>query len=292
MKNVALVTIHGMGETRPDYADKLFATLQQAAGANAAQLYCGTVYYQDLLLYNEQRVWQTVGSRLRWSKLRRFMLFGFADAAALEHRKEQPHSLYHYSQLKISRALYLAKQQLAADGKLVLLAHSLGCHVLSCYLWDAQQAKAGIKPAAGIWRDIKRYQAGISGDNPLTDEDIAFLRGDSLLSLITTGCNIPIFVAAHAMEQIVPFNKPHSGFVWHNYYDKDDVLGWPLADLSPGYAALVNDIEVNAGGGFFGWLAASWNPLSHNQYWQEKKVITALNTQLTALLPAATGLTP
>ncbi|MDP2714243.1 hypothetical protein [Rheinheimera sp.] len=292
MKHVALLCIHGMGETRPDYADKLFNQLRQGLGADASQLYCGTVYYQDLLLYNEQRVWQAVGSRLRWSKLRRFMLFGFADAAALEHRKEQPHSLYHYSQLKIARALYLAKQQLTADGKLVLLAHSLGCHVLSCYLWDAQQAKAGIKPAAGIWRDIKRYQAGISGDNPLTDEDIAFLRGDRLLSLITTGCNIPIFVAAHAMEQIVPFNKPHRDFVWHNYYDKDDVLGWPLADLSPGYAALVTDIEVNAGGGFFGWLAASWNPLSHNQYWQEKKVITALNTQLTALLPAANGFTP
>ena len=30
------------------------------------------------------------------------------------------------------------------------------------------------------------------------------------------------------------------------------------------------------GGGFFGWLAASWNPLSHNQYWQDKDVISAL----------------
>ncbi|NRQ43542.1 hypothetical protein HRH59_13390 [Rheinheimera sp. YQF-2] len=291
MKQVALVTIHGMGETEPDYAATLFQAVQHGL-VQPAQLYCGTVYYQDLLQYNEQRVWQATGFRLRWSKLRRFMLFGFADAAALEHRKEQPHSLYHYSQLKIARALYLAKQRLTTDGKLVLLAHSLGCHVLSCYLWDAQQAKAGVKPAAGIWRDIKRYQAGISGDTPLTDEDIAFLRGDRLAALLTTGCNIPIFVAAHAMEQIVPFNKPNNAFIWQNYYDKDDVLGWPLADLSPGYGQLVTDIEVNAGGGFFGWLAASWNPLSHNQYWQDKKVVTALNTQLAALLPAATELTP
>ncbi|MBU1310139.1 MAG: hypothetical protein KKE30_11490 [Gammaproteobacteria bacterium] len=282
MKSVALVTIHGMGETQPDYAARLFRQLTQQLAADATQLYCGTVYYQDLLQYNEQRVWQATGPRLRWSKLRRFMLFGFADAAALEHRKEQPHSLYHYSQLKIARALYLAKQQLTADGKLVILAHSLGCQVLSCYLWDAQQAKAGIKPAAGIWRDIKRYQAGISGDNPLTEEDIAFLRGDRLVSLITTGCNIPIFVAAHAMEQVIPFNKPNNAFVWHNYYDKDDVLGWPLAELSDGYAALVTDIEVNASGGFFGWLAASWNPLSHNQYWQDNQIIDALLTQLSA----------
>ena len=280
MKNVALVTIHGMGETEPDYADDLQHRLVKTLASKAPQLHFGSVYYQDLLQYNEQRVWQALGSRLRWNKLRRFMLFGFADAAALEHRKELPHSLYHYAQLKIARTLYLAKQQLNENGRLVLLAHSLGCHVTSCYLWDAQQAKAGNKPAAGIWRDIKRYQAGISGDTPLTEQDIAFLRGDSLAALITTGCNIPIFVAAHAVEQIIPFAKPSPYFVWHNYYDKDDVLGWPLAELSDTYAAAVQDHAINAGGGFWGWLAASWNPLSHNQYWQEDTLIQALQRQL------------
>ena len=276
MKSQALITIHGMGETEPDYANKLFQQLQSALGVTAQRNYFASVYYQDLLQYNEQRVWQATGFRLRWSKLRRFMLFGFADAAALEHRKEQPHSLYHYAQLKIARALYIAKQQLQPDGKLVLLAHSLGGHVLSCYLWDAQQAKAGIKPSAGIWRDIRRYQAGISGDVPLTDEDIAFLRGDRLAALVTTGCNIPIFVAAHAIEQIIPFTKPNAEFVWHNFYDKDDVLGWPLADLSAPYANLVTDIEINAGGGFWGWLTSSWNPLSHNQYWQDSQFLQQL----------------
>lgn len=276
MNKVALITLHGMGETQPDYAELLFHQLRQQAGLADKPLYCAAVYYQDLLQYNEQRVWQALGKGLRWAALRRFMLFGFADAAALEHRKEQPHSLYHYGQLKIARTLYVARQQLATDGQLVLLAHSLGGHVLSCYLWDAQQAKAGNKPAAGIWRDIKRYQAGISGDTPLTEDDIAFLRGDKLAALITTGCNIPIFVAAHAIEQIIPFTKPNADFVWYNFYDKDDVLGWPLAGLSEAYASLVTDIEVNAKGGFWGWLTASWNPLSHNQYWRDKQVINSL----------------
>ena len=278
-KPLALVTIHGMGETQADYAARLFDRLQPHTRDD---VYYGSVYYQDLLQYNEERVWQALGSRLRWNKLRRFVLFGLADAAALEHRKEQPHSLYHYSQLKIARALYLAKTQLAQNGKLVMLAHSLGCHVLSCYLWDAQQAKAGQKPAAGIWRNIRQYQAGISGDVPLTDEDIAFLRGDSLVTLITTGCNIPVFVAGHAMESILPFQKPCPQFHWHNVYDKDDVLGWPLRELSPQYSALVNDIEINAGGGLFAYLAASWNPLSHNQYWKSQSVINMLLKALSA----------
>ena len=284
MPSLALVTIHGMGETEPDYADALFNQVRRNLGLHAGQLYWGSVYYQDLLQYNEQRVWQATGFRLRWSKLRRFMLFGFADAAALEHRKEQPHSLYHYAQLKIARTLYQARQHLTPDGKLLLLAHSLGGHVLSCYLWDAQQAKAGIKPAAGIWRDIRRYQAGISGDTPLDEDDIAFLRGDRLAMLITTGCNIPIFVAAHAMEQITPFAKPNSDFIWHNYYDKDDVLGWPLADLSAEYANAVTDIDVNIAGGIWGWLTASWNPLSHNLYWQDKQLLTRLSSQILSRL--------
>jgi len=280
MKSIALVTIHGMGETKPDYADKLFQQLKEELGAAEKQTYFASVFYQDLLQYNEERVWQATGFRLRWSKLRRFMLFGFADAAALEHRKELSHSLYHYAQLKIARTLYLAKQQLTPNGKLVLLAHSLGGHVLSCYLWDAQQAKAGVSPAAGVWRDIRRFQAGISGDALLTDEDIAFLRGDHLAALVTTGCNIPIFVAAHAYENIIPFTKPNVEFVWHNFYDKDDVLGWPLADLSTSYADLVNDIEINAVSGVWGWLTSSWNPLSHNQYWHDKTVSALLLRQI------------
>lgn len=290
MNKVALITLHGMGETQPDYAESLFHQLRQQAGLADKPLYCAAVYYQDLLQYNEQRVWQALGKGLRWAALRRFMLFGFADAAALEHRKEQPHSLYHYGQLKIARTLYVARQQLATDGQLVLLAHSLGGHVLSCYLWDAQQAKAGNKPAAGIWRDIKRYQAGISGDTPLTDADIAFLRGDHLAAVFTTGCNIPIFVAAHALEQIIPFAKPNASFVWHNFYDKDDVLGWPLADLSDAYASMVTDIEVNASGGFWGWLSASWNPLSHNQYWREKSFKQRLYTFISQYISADTNL--
>lgn len=284
MTSLALVTIHGMGETKTDYADALFKQLKGKLGSSANNTYFARVYYQDLLQYNEQRVWQATGFRLRWSKLRRFMLFGFADAAALEHRKEHAHSLYHYAQLKIARALYQAKQQLTPGGQLVLLAHSLGGHVVSCYLWDAQQAKAGMRPAAGIWRDIRRFQAGISGDAPLTDDDIAFLRGDRLAALITTGCNIPIFVAAHALEQIVPFQKPNTKFIWRNYYDKDDVLGWPLADLSEPYADMVTDIEINAGGGIWGWITSSWNPLSHNQYWPDAKIQQELTSLLRQML--------
>lgn len=280
----ALITLHGMGETKPNYADKLINLLNNKLGAKQQQLYIETVYYQEILQYNEERVWQATGHRLRWSKLRKFVLFGFADAAGLEHRKEADNSSYLFAQIKIARALYLAKQKLNANGKVLLLAHSLGGHVISCYLWDAACASEGKKVNAGIWQNIRAYQAAISGDTPLTEDDITFLQGNALAGLITTGCNIPIFVAAHASEQIIPFSKPNPHFFWLNYYDKDDVLGWPLADLSSGYQQLVTDYTINAANGFFGWLAASWNPLSHNQYWQDKGIINALSQQINKLI--------
>lgn len=76
-------------------------------------------------------------------------------------------------------------------------------------------------------------------------------------------------------------------FAWHNYFDLDDVLGYPLAPLaclyqeqaSPhgqSYATAVKDIQVNANSGFWGALFVSWNPMSHTQYWQDKEIIDGL----------------
>ncbi|MNG34671.1 hypothetical protein D3C84_1212190 [compost metagenome] len=51
------------------------------------------------------------------------------------------------------------------------------------------------------------------------------------------------------------------------------MLGWPLRQLSPSYEQLVEDVEVNAGGGLVGTLIKSWNPLSHEVYWQDAQVL-------------------
>jgi len=56
---------------------------------------------------------------------------------------------------------------------------------------------------------------------------------------------------------------------WQNFYDKDDVFGYPLGEISPGYEALKNkgelsDKSINAGG-----FLTSWNLLSHNAYWKD-----------------------
>lgn len=274
----ALITIHGMGETQSDYADDLISRVDAKLGdADAADVSFQTIYYQRELQDNQDKLWQrsVQAQRLGWQWLRRTLLFNFSDAIGLEAGKDETHSSYHTTQLEIAKALLDARKQMAGNGPIVVIAQSLGGQVFSCYLYDAQRAQRaeqgqGTLPGAGIWRDI----AGSLG-RPVGDEEKAYLRGSSVSALLTTGCPIPVFVAAHRQMSIRPIARPNEAFEWHNYFDLQDVLGWPLQPLSPEYDKLVSDHSINAGN-----LLTSWNPLSHRGYWSDRVVLDAVVGQL------------
>ena len=94
---------------------------------------------------------------------------------------------------------------------------------------------------------------------------------------MTFGSNIPLFTLARDEPHIKCFQFPAAHLSdevraqtkWLNFYDADDVLGYPLKPISPDYAARVTeDIEINVGG-----LFTSWNPISHTQYWSDEDFI-------------------
>jgi hypothetical protein len=280
MQQVALVTLHGMGAQPLDYAEPLFEALRERLAPNqiAAWISFRAVYYEDILQANQDLVWARLaaGARLHYDELRRFLLFGFGEAAGLENRKEIDGSVYELAQEAIARQLLDAWQH-GPDARVVFLAQSLGCQVLSNYLWDAQQAALGTPVVAGIWKDIDAWSQRTLG-RVLLDEEKAFLRGASCVGMITTGCNIPIFVAAHKAMDVKPIDRAMMGpgFGWLNIYDPDDALGWPLQPLSDGYNTLVEDRAINAGQGMVNWILKSWNPLSHLAYWTDDKVLEPL----------------
>ncbi|MDB5906906.1 MAG: hypothetical protein JWP34_1020 [Massilia sp.] len=286
MADVALMTVHGMGETPPDYAADLGQRLRTRIGPRfTRQADMRAVYYQDILKPNEREIWRRVAGDgiVRYEQLRKFLLFGFADAAGLENRKEDPGSVYELAQIEIAKTLLDIYSGNGADTPLVLLSHSLGCQVLSSYIYDAQKARSGIPVAAGVWRDIDHWSRTLQG-RALTEPEKRFLACGTALGWITTGCNIPIFVAAHKEMAIIPIAAPRPSFKWLNLYDPDDVLGWPLQPLSEGYRMLVEDRAINAGHGVINWLVKSWNPLSHSSYWQDEQVVGELASMLTQLM--------
>ena len=283
MTQVALIAVHGMGETLPDYADDLMAAVRSRLGALAGQAVMRSVYYQGILHDNQRQVWDrtAAGGKVRYESLRKFVLYGLGDAAGLENRKEIPGSVYELAQGEIAAAL-LSAHAARPDMPVVFVAQSLGGQVLSSYLYDAQKAAAGRPVSAGIWRNIDAW-AGKTLGRALTASERVFLGGGTCAGLVTTGSNIPIFVAAHKEMHIIPIAPPTSLFKWINFYDPDDVLGWPLQPLSNGYRALVEDRAINASGGVASLLARSWNPLSHNSYWQDGVVLDAIAAMLRRL---------
>jgi hypothetical protein len=280
MPNTALLTVHGMGETPREYAVKLFEAVAARLGPLAGQVDFRSIYYQDILKPNQETVWARVSetTHLRYADLRRFLLFGFGDAAGLENRKEIDGSVYELAQEAIARQLLgVARQDMSTS--VVFLAQSLGCQVLSSYIYDAQKAAAGLPVLAGIWKDIDAWARRALGER-LSEPEKRFLAGGTCSAFVTTGCNIPIFCAAHKQMDIRPIARPTERFAWINLYDPDDALGWPLQPLSPGYAALVDDRAINAGQGVVTWILKSWNPLSHTAYWGDAQVLDLLTQRL------------
>lgn len=262
-KTLALVTIHGMGDTPPDYDAAFHEHLRKELGKDVwERIATVTLYYQGLLQVNQRSILARMQNQIDWQDLRRFLMYGISDAASLEFKRESPGSPYFQTQTMIRDQLAALFDAVGRQPVPVLLvAHSLGCQVISSYVWDAQQKR----PSSGVWKDAPR-----DCETRRSPRD-RFLRLRTLRRLFTTGCNIPIFVAGH--EKIKAIKPPHPEFRWINMFDKDDVLGWPLRPLSPSYHQLVEDVPVNAGGGLLGTLLKSWNPLCHDQYWDDNEVI-------------------
>ena len=218
---------------------------------------------QPVLQRNERAIFERMRPLLRWEGLRELMLFGFSDAASLEHKKELALSPYWQTQRLILQRLDELFDEMgeAARRRVAIVAQSLGCQVMSNYIWDAQQPRA----YAGIWS--APLDDGVPADSPRD----RFRRMRSLQLLMTTGCNIPVFVAGHSAIEPIDRRKLAAGFRWINQFDPDDVLGWPLAQLSAPYAALVEDHAVNASGDTLLGRIKSLTPYSHTQYWSTGK---------------------
>ncbi len=149
-KKLAFLTIHGMGETEKDYYQMLKQSLEKSLGKDIwAKVHFEPIHYRSDLQDYQYSVWEKMrkSASLSWQDLRRFMLFGFSDASALEHRATEDNSVYKKIQKSIIYSLKIARAEFYNnDVPIIILAHSLGCQVISNYLWDTQKNK-------GIWQE-------------------------------------------------------------------------------------------------------------------------------------------
>ena len=189
--------------------------------------------------------------------IRKSLLCSFGDATSLEHSLHKDKETYLAVQKEIQDKLAAVLEDFQNDGgkPIVIIAQSLGCQVISNYIWDA-------KNYINIFED--------TGSTNLVSKDDGrqnFMKLKSLKCLITTGCNIPIFVSGIKERE---FEKPNEEFEWFNFYGPDDALGWPSKQLGKSYR-FVKDRPINAGRSL-----TSWNIFSHIKYWSDEDVIKPL----------------
>lgn len=243
-KKVGVLVIHGVGTQKEDYAKKMIAELKERLGKAQNQVEWEPVYWANILAPRQMEYLREAakGRELDWVWARRLVVNALSDAAS--YRRMQPDCLDHpittYGKIhqRVRAGLRKLKKRLGADGSLVVLAHSLGGHIISNYIWDVQ--KGNVVPQIGP----ESYEGA-----------------GSLKLLVTFGCNIPLFT--FSLDKVVPITLK-KGAKWHNYYDRDDVLGYPLRPINSCYEKVCKDIEINVGG-----FLSSWNFFSHNKYWTD-----------------------
>jgi len=276
-KKVIVITLHGMGKTEPGYSKGLESALAKKLGQAQWDRVCfKEVVYQSDLQPFQDAYWKKCKDKVRWDFLREFVLFSLSDATSLEAQKERPQSAYTKAQQDLLKVLQQAYAEVGNRPlPIYCLAYSLGCQVFSNYIWDAQHKdRDGQTAPYGVWASSGAGETLPAGP----EQDFARLR--TLCRLYTVGNNIPVFVAGQEANNIKPFEKPTPDFTWTNFFDPDDILGWPLAPLSPAYEALVEDRKINADGNNLLGFLGGWTPYSHSNYLTDGELISAMAADL------------
>jgi hypothetical protein len=277
---IAVAIVHGVGITKTDFADEMIEEIKQRftreTGIDAGEaLVFRPVYWGHILQQPEDELWRRMkqGGELDFTSLRRFMVSFAADALAYQpaedekDKYEEIHAVY-------AREMCWLADNAGPDAPLVVVAHSLGTIITSNYFYDLSKFRRLVGEAVRAEMNTKRT---------------ALERGETLTCLYTLGSPLalwslryddygrPIEVPSPVLGDYHPGLLPHAG--WENYYDPDDIIGYPLKSLNPAYTAAVKrDVPVNAGG-----LLTSWNPGSHIAYWEDNDVTVPITKKLADL---------
>lgn len=232
-----------------------------------------------------QNLFKPTGYRL-------MVLQGLGDAAAYQKTRIHTNSSYYQIQGEVRAAIDRLDQRGSPDRPLVVVGHSLGCHILSSFAWDTNT--------------VKRYPPErLAGDDNIKVREFAdylktgsaFRRLDTLAGFVTMGNNMPVFTFTFGPDRIVPITQSRrdgenpafpgaalepdvrNAARWHNYYSRNDLLGYPLKLLNAQYEqeARILDHEVASEGRLRRTLNILWPAVTayaaHTGYWTNRSVV-------------------
>lgn len=254
-KELGILVIHGMGSQKEGFADKMIDRVNRRVakkfGLNTDKIAWNPVFWANITEENQVGYLDRISSHnLRSFGIRNFIVKALGDAVAYQKTDSSDNHTYEDINLVMKEAMASIFQQLGEDPNkpLMILAHSLGGVIMSNYIWDTR------------------------GDNNIT----GFHNFETLKTIVTFGCNLPLFSFAYDEPKAIEV----PGSQWFNYYDKHDILGYPLKPISESYEqAITEEEEINSGG-----LFTSWNPLSHSSYWTDKDFVKRVSGHINQIL--------
>lgn len=215
-------------------------------------------------------------ARLKVGPFRKIAIRGLGDAAAYQKGGA---SVRDTAYLQVQEELSQAMRSLDDPDRplrpLILVGHSLGCHILSTFVWDTARLRE-VTPDRAAEPNFKEFRYVWE---ELTSETCSpFRRLETLAGIVTFGNNMPLFAFNLAPDKIVPITKArYSGEPlfpgrslspaqrsvarWINSYDVRDPLGYPLRPLNTDYENdLIEDKKIT------NWTAIT--PFgAHRAYW-------------------------
>jgi hypothetical protein len=260
-QKIAVAVIHGIGKQGPDFADDFAKELKSRfAKKGGDNLVIRPVYWAGVLQGMEDEQWKRLlmGGPLDYTKLRKLLIDFIGDAFAYQPIVND-RATYDSIHAEVAQTFSTLAQESGGSAPLCIVAHSLGSVIASNFIYDLQKPRL-------ITDEVRAQMHG----TPLE-------RGETITLLYTIGSPLALFSLRYkdfGKPIRIPAPKLAKHYAdlkgeWVNYYDRDDVIAYPLKTLNPEYKkAITEDHEVNVGG-----LIASWNPLTHIQYWKDDDVI-------------------
>lgn len=247
-KRAGILFIHGMGNQNPDFDEELKKHIyKQLRKHNLYEddIAWRTAFWADVTSVAQDEYFNNIKDRnVDFKELRKFIIHAFGDATAYANPTGIVYKKIH---TKVRQALSALHEDLGGEDKpLIILSHSLGCHIASNCIYDVQKQNIP---------DISKFE-----------------NFDTLTGFMTFGCNMPLFTLAN-LNEYTPFKFPSDKLppplqkiaAWKNFYDKDDVLGYPLQAI-PALENIVEDTPIKGSG------LVGMTPLAHEFYWDDKEL--------------------
>jgi hypothetical protein len=304
---VAIVFVHGIHTFAPGYHAEMQAAIEARLPKRLREsITFRSVFWAARVRERQKEYLDAVTSKnlFKVTPYRSLVVQGLGDAAAYQKTKSFRNSCYFEIQSDVRSVLEGLDGENLPNRPLIFVGHSLGCHIISSFIWDVNTIKNWDEARlAQEGEEIREFADYLKNGSP-------FRRLDTLAGLVMMGSNMPLFTFTFGPSRVMPITTSRgpnetpafpgkeldtalsSRARWLNFYSRNDLLGYPLKPLNEAYAAepRLDDIEVASEGLMRRCLGYVAPPLvayrAHTGYWNNRRVIRGAADLISALVTA------